>query len=157
MFRQPVLVYAAEGALLTTMRERAAGRGLPMMIYTEELFSTGNDDDNRAAVNAVAADDLNLVGVAAYGPRNAMTRSSRAPSCIPETQDRLVTHCSHPVALHGVHCREEPAAAACKNLPATGRATGPAGAARRRRFLHGSDVGKLQRSGYILRFIPALN
>ena len=68
MFLKPVLVYAAEGALLTTVRERAARRGLPMMIYTEELFSTGNDDDNRAAVNAVAADDLNLVGVAVYGP-----------------------------------------------------------------------------------------
>ena len=72
MFRQPVLVYAAEGALLTTVRERAAGRGLPVMIYTEELFGTGNDDDNRAAVSAVSADDLNLVGVAVYGPRNAI-------------------------------------------------------------------------------------
>ena len=74
MFRQPVLVYAAHGALLATVRERAAGRDLPMMIYTEELFSTGNDDDNRAAVNAVAAGDLNLVGVAVYGPRNAMNK-----------------------------------------------------------------------------------
>jgi hypothetical protein len=74
MFRQPVLVYAADGAVLTTVRERAAGRDLPMMIYTEELFSTGNDDDNRAAVNAVAASDLNLVGVAVYGPRNAIDK-----------------------------------------------------------------------------------
>jgi hypothetical protein len=69
-----VLVYAAEGALLTTVREHAAGRGLPMMICTEELFSTGNDDDNRAAVNAVAADDLNLVEVAVHGPRNAIDK-----------------------------------------------------------------------------------
>jgi hypothetical protein len=74
MFRQPVLVYAADAALLTTMRERAAGRGLPMMIYTEELFSTGNDDDNRAAVGAVTADELNLVGVAVHGPRNAIDK-----------------------------------------------------------------------------------
>ena len=74
MFRQPVLVYAADGALLTAVRERAAGRGLPMMIYTEDLFATGNDDDNRAAVLAVAASDLNLVGVAAYGPRNAIDK-----------------------------------------------------------------------------------
>ena len=83
MFRQPVLVYAAEGALLTTVRERAAGRGLPMMIYTEELFSTGNDDDNRAAVNAVAADDLNLVGVAVYGPRNAIDKVFRGATLHP--------------------------------------------------------------------------
>ena len=67
-----MLVYAADGALLTAVRERAAGRGLPMMIYTEDLFATGND--NRAAVQAVAAADLNLVGVAAYGPRNAIDK-----------------------------------------------------------------------------------
>ena len=74
MFRQPVLVYAADGPLLTTVRERAAGRGLTTAIYTEDLFATDNDDDNRAAVRAVASADLNLVGVAVYGPRNAVDK-----------------------------------------------------------------------------------
>ena len=74
MFRQPVLVYAADGALLTTVRERAAGRELPMAVYTEDLFATGNDDDNRAAVRAVGSGDLNLVGVAVYGPRNLVDK-----------------------------------------------------------------------------------
>jgi hypothetical protein len=74
MFRQPVLVYAADGALLAAARERAFGRGLATVIYTEDLFATGNDDDNRAAVRAVAAADLNLVGVAVYGPRNAVDK-----------------------------------------------------------------------------------
>jgi hypothetical protein len=74
MFRQPVLVYAAEGALLATVRERALGRGMAMAIYTEDLFATDNDDDNRAAVRAVAAGDLNLVGVAVHGPRNAVDK-----------------------------------------------------------------------------------
>jgi len=83
MFRQPVLVYAADGALLTAVRERAAGRGLPMMIYTEDLFSTGNDDDNRAAVNAVATGELNLVGVAAYGPRNAVDKAFKGAKLHP--------------------------------------------------------------------------
>jgi hypothetical protein len=67
-------VYAADGPLLTAARERAMGRGLPTMIYTEELFSTGNDDDNRAAVQAVAAGELKLVGVAVHGPRNAVDK-----------------------------------------------------------------------------------
>jgi hypothetical protein len=74
MFRQPVLVYAADGPLLTTVRERAAGRGLTAAIYTEDLFTTDNDDDNRAGVRAVASADLNLVGVAVYGPRNAVDK-----------------------------------------------------------------------------------
>ena len=74
MFRQPVLVYAADGPLLTTVRERAAGRGLTTAIYTEDLFTTDNDDDNRAVVRAVASADLNLVGVAVYGPRNGVDK-----------------------------------------------------------------------------------
>ena len=74
MFRQPVLVYAADGPLLTTVRERAAGRDLTTAIYTEDLFTTDNDDDNRAAVRAVTADAMTLAGVAVYGPRNAVDK-----------------------------------------------------------------------------------
>ena len=33
-------------------------------IYTEDLFKTYNDADNRAAVATVKAEDLNLVGIA---------------------------------------------------------------------------------------------
>src|ERR1700742_4715539 len=74
MFRQPVLCYAADGALLATARERAVGRGLATAVYTEDLFATANDDDNRAALRPAAAADLNLVGVAVYGPRNAVDK-----------------------------------------------------------------------------------
>jgi hypothetical protein len=74
MFRQPVLVYAADRPRLAAVRERAAGRGLATAIYTEDLFGTDNDDDNRAAVRAAATGDLNLVGVAVYGPRNAVDK-----------------------------------------------------------------------------------
>ncbi|MBV9796199.1 MAG: DUF2000 family protein [Actinobacteria bacterium] len=74
MFRQPVLVYAADGPLLSVIRERACGRDLATGIYTEDLFATGNDDDNRATVGAVATADLNLVGVAVYGPRNPVDK-----------------------------------------------------------------------------------
>ena len=74
MFRQPVLVYAADGPSLAAARERAVARDMPTAIYTEELFATGNDDDNRAAVRAVPAGELNLVGLAVYGPRNAVDK-----------------------------------------------------------------------------------
>jgi hypothetical protein len=74
MFRQPVLVYAADGPSLAAARERAVARDMPAAIYTEELFATGNDDDNRAAVRAVPAGELNLVGLAVYGPRNAVDK-----------------------------------------------------------------------------------
>ena len=70
MLREPVLVYRADAAGLTRTHERALRRGLPTALYTEELFATGNDDDNRAAVRAVTVDKLALVGLAVYGPRN---------------------------------------------------------------------------------------
>ncbi|HWD69463.1 MAG TPA: DUF2000 family protein [Solirubrobacteraceae bacterium] len=61
---QPVLVFEATAEKLTTVRERAFRRELPIALYTAEMFSTGNDADNRAAVRAVAAADLDIVGVA---------------------------------------------------------------------------------------------
>jgi hypothetical protein len=75
MFRQPVLIYAADGPALGQARERAMARGLHTALYTEELFKTDNDADNRAAVRAVEASRLNLVGLAAYGPRNAVDKA----------------------------------------------------------------------------------
>ncbi|MBC6461425.1 DUF2000 domain-containing protein [Actinomadura sp. HBU206391] len=73
-FRQPVLVHAAEGEALGRAHARALSRGLLVGVYTEELFATGNDDDNRAALVAVPADELRLVGLAIHGPRNAVDK-----------------------------------------------------------------------------------
>ena len=64
MFRQPVLVFAATGSELRRTYDRARSRDLRFAVFTDELFATGNDDDNRAAVKAVAAADLNLAGLA---------------------------------------------------------------------------------------------
>ncbi|HET9141359.1 DUF2000 domain-containing protein [Actinophytocola sp.] len=74
MFREPVLVYVAGRDELARMRERALTRELPVAVYTEELFGTGNDDDNRAAVRAVPAGELNLAGLAVYGRRTAIDK-----------------------------------------------------------------------------------
>jgi len=65
---QPVLVFEGSAAKLTTVRERAARREVPIALYTMEMFSTGNDADNRAAVRAVPAADLDLVGIALRAP-----------------------------------------------------------------------------------------
>ncbi|MFF1356117.1 DUF2000 family protein [Streptomyces sp. NPDC058297] len=74
MFRQPVLVFEGSKQTLTTAHGRALSRSLPTAVFTAELFGTGNDRDNRAAVRAVAADQLDLVGMAVYGPRNAVDK-----------------------------------------------------------------------------------
>ncbi|WP_169949782.1 DUF2000 domain-containing protein [Microbispora sp. H11081] len=75
MFRQPVLVYAAGPAALARVRARAVERGLAVAVYIEEMFKTGNDVDNRAAVRAVTAEEMPLVGLAVYGPKNAVDKT----------------------------------------------------------------------------------
>jgi hypothetical protein len=75
MIRQPVLIYAAGAEELTRTHNRALSRGLDTAVYIEEMFKTGNDDDNRAAVLAVPGDELPLVGLAVYGPRNAIDKT----------------------------------------------------------------------------------
>ena len=64
MFRQPVMVFAADAAALRRAYERAMQRGVELAVYTNELFTTPHDEANRAAVGSVAADDLDLVGIA---------------------------------------------------------------------------------------------
>jgi hypothetical protein len=70
MFGQPVLVFEGTADVLTAAHQRALGRNMMMSIFTEDLFATGNDVDNRAAVRAVGRDKLNLVGIAVHGQRN---------------------------------------------------------------------------------------
>jgi hypothetical protein len=74
MFRQPVLVYTATAGELRTVHGRALARQLHMGVYIEEMFKTGNDGDNRAAVRAVAVTELDLVGLVVYGPRNGLDK-----------------------------------------------------------------------------------
>ena len=65
---QPVLVFEAGADKLRTLRERAERRGVTFALYTMDMFATGNDDDNRAAVRAVATADLDLAGLALRAP-----------------------------------------------------------------------------------------
>jgi hypothetical protein len=77
MFRQPVLVLEGGKEALAAARERAVSRDLAVAVFTADLFATGNDRDNRAAVGAVPGLDLDLVGVAVYGPRNAVDKVTK--------------------------------------------------------------------------------
>jgi len=74
MFVQPVLVYEADAAALRRAYQRALDRGVTPAIYTSELFATGHDEANRAAVAAVAADDLDLVGIAFHAERKVVDK-----------------------------------------------------------------------------------
>ena len=68
MLVQPLLVLESSGSKLKTVRRRAAERGIKVAIYTAELFATGNDEANRAAVRTVPTEELDLVGVGLRAP-----------------------------------------------------------------------------------------
>ncbi|MGW7817374.1 DUF2000 family protein [Streptomyces puniciscabiei] len=74
MFRQPVLVFEGSKETLRAAHGRALSRALPRAVFTSDLFTTGNDRDNRAAVRAVPTVELDLVGLAVHGPRNAVDK-----------------------------------------------------------------------------------
>jgi hypothetical protein len=77
MFRQPVLIFEGGKETLTTSYQRAVSRDLALSVFTADLFATGNDRDNRAAVRAVSGANLDLVGMAVYGPRNAIDKITK--------------------------------------------------------------------------------
>ncbi len=75
MCRQPITVLEGDAAVLASALRRALDRGLRVAVYTEEMFATGHDDDNRAAVKAVPREQLNLVGIGVYGARSAVDKA----------------------------------------------------------------------------------
>jgi hypothetical protein len=74
LFRQPVVVYSADGETLRQAHQRALARQVPVAVYTMDMFATGNDDDNRAVVRAVDTNELQFAGLALHGPRNAVDK-----------------------------------------------------------------------------------
>src|SRR5580692_9373265 len=54
--RQPITILEGDGPALSSALRRALERNLAVAVYTEEMFATTNDDDNRAAVRAVPRD-----------------------------------------------------------------------------------------------------
>jgi hypothetical protein len=75
LVRQPMLVFAASAAELTRTLTRALDAGLRPAIYTKELFSTGHDAANRAAVAAMPTDALDLAGLALHAERKAVDKA----------------------------------------------------------------------------------
>jgi hypothetical protein len=75
MFRQPVMIFAADAPGIRRAYERAVQRGVERLaIYTSELFATGHDAANRAAVAEVSADELDLVGLALWADRRVVDK-----------------------------------------------------------------------------------
>ena len=93
-----------------------------MSVFTADLFATGNDRDNRAAVRAVRAADLDLVGLAVYGPRNAVDKVTKGARMHPVVVSGPSAQ-GWPARAFRLACREHysPNAAADRRAPRTDR------------------------------------
>ena len=68
-------IYAADSAGIRRAYERAMARQVEeLAIFTRELFSTPHDEANRAAVAAVPAAELDLVGIALRAERKVVDK-----------------------------------------------------------------------------------
>jgi hypothetical protein len=75
MLRQPILIYTADSSGIRRAYERAMAREVEQLsIFTRELFSTPHDAANRAAVAAVPAVELDLVGIALRADRKTVDK-----------------------------------------------------------------------------------
>jgi hypothetical protein len=77
MFGQPVLVFQASAEQLTRTLDRALSRDIMPAIFTTELFTTGHDIANRAAVARTPRADLDLAGLALRGPRRDLDKITK--------------------------------------------------------------------------------
>ena len=75
MCRQPIMVYAADGAELRRAYERAMARKVERLaVFTHDLFATPHDQANRAAVASVAAAELDFAGIALHADRKTVDK-----------------------------------------------------------------------------------
>ncbi len=75
IIKQPVVIYKANQEEIKKTFDKANARDdFKVAIYTRELFDTYSDVDNRAAVARVETDDLDIVGLAIYGPKNPLNK-----------------------------------------------------------------------------------
>jgi hypothetical protein len=61
---QPIVILSASESEIQRTYARAMGRDVNLAIYIEDMFRTGHDVANRAAVSLHKSDALNLVGIA---------------------------------------------------------------------------------------------
>lgn len=77
MSQQPIMIHTATGDQLKEVLKNAVEREMAVTIYTQELFTTYNDEDNRAEIAKHKTEELNLVGIGIRGKKNPLDRITK--------------------------------------------------------------------------------
>ncbi|MDU9348445.1 MULTISPECIES: DUF2000 domain-containing protein [Staphylococcus] len=70
MSQQPVMIHSSTQESMVELLQKSLSKDVVITVYTEELFSTYNDADNRAVIAKYKTEDLNLVGIGIRGKKN---------------------------------------------------------------------------------------
>lgn len=74
MFALPVMVFSGDAGGVRRAFDRAVARELSVAVYTDGLFVTGNDIDNRAEVARFITSDLAVAGFGVAGDRRQVDK-----------------------------------------------------------------------------------
>lgn len=74
MSQQPIMIHSSTGECMNELLQKALSKDVAIVIYTEELFNTYNDEDNRTMVAKFKTQELNLVGIGIRGKKNQVDR-----------------------------------------------------------------------------------
>lgn len=75
MCGQPILIYTATKEEMKEIFNKAVTRDIQLSVYNEEMFTTNNDDDNRACIKKYDTDELELVGLGLCGKKNHVDKT----------------------------------------------------------------------------------
>lgn len=74
MSQQPIMIHSSTAEKMSELLQKVLEKDVVVAIYTQELFETYNDEDNRASVASFGTNELNLVGVGIRGKKNHVDR-----------------------------------------------------------------------------------
>ena len=74
---QPMIVLSADAGAIGKIYRRAMDRNTRLSLYIDEMFATGHDAANRAAVKACHPDDMKLAGLALREDRKLVDKITK--------------------------------------------------------------------------------
>lgn len=77
MSQQPIMIHSGSKEEMQALLQKALTKDCAIAIYTEELFHTYNDEDNRAMIAKYGTAELNLVGIGIRGKKNQIDRLTK--------------------------------------------------------------------------------
>ena len=80
MVIQPMIVLSAGADAIRTIYRRGLERGVRLSLYIEDMFSTGHDAANRAAVRQYAPEAMNVVGLALRADKKLVDKITKGAS-----------------------------------------------------------------------------